>query len=86
VTLLPHRTPTPQFVFVEFEAGLQIRIPLSVTNLRYSPLLGAPLKVSWLSVQELLAIAQEWVPPCPSKSPRSGTRCPKQNGKRSFKK
>jgi hypothetical protein len=86
VTLLPYRTPAPQCVFVEFTAGLQIRIPLSATNLRYSPPPGAPLKVSWQSIQELLALSQEWEPPCPSTSHRSGTRCPKRNDKKSSKK
>jgi hypothetical protein len=85
VTLLPHRTPTPQCVFVEFEAGLQIRIPLDSTNLRYSTPARRPLKLSYLSVQHLIALAQEWETLCSSTSKECGTPFPSVSGKKSSK-
>jgi hypothetical protein len=71
---------------VEYEAGLQIRIPLDATNLRYSPPPGKPLKVNWPSLQEFLAFAQEWGTPCPSPPAKFGKDCQRVSSRKSVRK
>ncbi len=64
VTLIPFRTRDPQFIFVEFVEGMQIRLPFQATNLCSIPLPRVYSRLSRSSLEELTTLLQEFGQPC----------------------
>lgn len=59
IALIPYRTQSPTCVFVEFEQGLQIRIPWSATSLRTSEPVRSYSRISLASLEDFVAECRE---------------------------
>jgi len=59
IALIPYRAQSPTWVFVEFEEGLQIRIPWSATSLRTSQPHRSYSRVSRESLEDFLSEFKE---------------------------
>jgi len=78
ITLLPFRKPNPQYLFVEFEEGVQIRLSINSTDLRSSLQQEVSTKLSEQSLNEFLDAYQEVSRSCQkAEAKRSGKRSPK---------
>ena len=75
VTLLPFRKSNPQNVFVEFEEGMQLRIPIDSTDLRSSLQAEVSTKLSVQSLNDFLEAYQEVSQACQkARRKKLGTR------------